>query len=346
MSGTSLDGLDIALCEFFPEGSSWQFKILDAITFPYPEKWMENLRNAQHLSATSLLTLHREYGEFLGMKVVEFLRDKSIKPFLVASHGHTIFHQPQKKFTFQLGDGNSIAAGCGITSISDFRSMDVALGGQGAPLVPVGDELLFGKYDMCLNLGGFANISFRAGDKRIAFDICPVNFVLNLLAVSQGKEFDFNGKIAASGQTDPHLLAKLNALDYYKTNHPKSLGREWVEKHVFSALEGAALSIGDKMRTFVEHIAVQCGKTINPVSKPGMQMLVTGGGAHNEYLIQQIAKNTNVKIVVPDKLTVDYKEALIFAFLGLLRYQGKNNCLASVTGASRDCSGGVISFGA
>jgi anhydro-N-acetylmuramic acid kinase len=345
MSGTSLDGLDIALCEFRPTDKSWEFKIRDAITYPYSEKWMENLRNAQHLSANNLLLLHKEYGEYLGLQLNEFLKDKSVRPELVASHGHTIFHQPQKKLTFQLGDGNCIAAACRITSISDFRSMDVALGGQGAPLVPIGDELLFGEYDLCLNLGGFANISFRSEHKRIAFDICPVNFVLNLLAVSQGMEYDNNGNIAASGQIDHSLLEKLNSLEYYKTPHPKSLGREWVEKHVFSALEGSSLSIADKMRTFVEHIAIQCGNITNPVATPGMKMLVTGGGAHNEFLIQQITKHSNTKIIVPDKLTIDYKEALIFAFLGLLRFQGKVNCLSSVTGASRDSCGGVISSG-
>jgi anhydro-N-acetylmuramic acid kinase len=345
MSGTSLDGFDIALCEFTPFEKSWQFKIIDAITYPYTEKWMENLRNAQHLSANNLLLLHKAYGEYLGLQVIEFLKYKTVKPFLLASHGHTIFHQPQKKLTFQLGDGNSIAAASGITTISDFRSMDVALGGQGAPLVPVGDELLFGQYDLCLNLGGFANISFRSDHKRIAFDICPVNFVLNLLAASQGMEYDNNGNIAASGQIDHNLLAKLNSLEYYKSPHPKSLGREWVEKHVFSALEGSSLSIADKMRTFVEHIAIQCGKITNPVAAPGMKMLITGGGAHNEFLIEQITKHSNTKITVPDLLTIDYKEALIFAFLGLLRSQNKINCLSSVTGASRDSCGGVICFG-
>lgn len=346
MSGTSIDGLDIALCKFIPSGNTWKFKIMDAITFPYAEKWMENLRNAQHLSANNLLLLHKEYGEYLGTQVNAFLKDKSVKPLLVASHGHTIFHQPQKKLTFQLGDGNCIAAACGITTISDFRSMDVALGGQGAPLVPIGDELLFGQYNLCLNLGGFANISYRSGNKRIAFDICPVNFVLNLLAASQGKEFDHDGKIAASGQIDQNLLIKLDSLEYYRTPHPKSLGREWVEKHVFSALEGSTSSIPDKMRTFVEHIAIQCSNIINPVTRPEMKLFITGGGAHNEYLIQQIAKHSNVKIIIPDKLTIDYKEALIFAFLGLLRSLGKVNCLSSVTGASRDSCGGVINFGA
>jgi anhydro-N-acetylmuramic acid kinase len=345
MSGTSLDGLDIAICEFASTENFWQYRIIDAVTFDYSDKWMEHLKNAQHLSAVNLLQLHKEYGEYLGSQVVGFLKNKSYKPFLIASHGHTIFHQPQKNFTFQLGDGNSIAALSGITTISDFRSMDVALGGQGAPLVPIGDVLLFGQYDFCLNLGGFANISFQSENKRIAFDICPVNFVLNLLAASKGKEFDHNGNIAASGQIDHNLLSKLNSLGYYKTPHPKSLGREWVEKHVFSVLEGSALNISDKMRTFVEHIAVQCGKIINPVAGPEMKLLITGGGAHNEFLINQIARHSNVKIVVPDKLTIDYKEALIFAFLGLLRSQGKVNCLSSVTGASRDSCGGVISHG-
>jgi anhydro-N-acetylmuramic acid kinase len=292
-----------------------------------------------------LLFLHKEYGTYLGNQLNEFLKNQHIKPMLVASHGHTIFHQPDKKLTFQLGDGNCIAAACGITTISDFRSMDVALGGQGAPLVPIGDELLFGEYDLCLNLGGFANISFRTDHKRIAFDICPVNFVLNLLAASLGEEYDAEGCIAAAGKIDQKLLNTLNSLEYYRTPHPKSLGREWVENHVFSALEGSDLSIHDKMCTFVEHIALQCGNIINPASRTGMKLLVTGGGAHNDFLVKQIARHSNVHIVVPDKLTIDYKEALIFAFLGLLRLLGKVNCLSSVTGASRDSCGGVMHYG-
>ena len=345
MSGTSLDGLDIALCEFTLNKGSWQYKILDAVTFPYSKSWIEQLRNAQHLSANKLLLLHKEYGTYLGLQLNEFLKNNSIQPLLIASHGHTIFHQPDKNLTFQIGDANCIAATCGITTISDFRSMDVALGGQGAPLVPVGDELLFAEYDLCLNLGGFANISFRENQKRIAFDICPVNFVLNLLAASLDQEYDVSGNIAASGQTDQKMLQKLNSLGYYGIPHPKSLGREWVEKHIFSALESSNLSIPDKMNTFVEHIAVQCGNIINPVALPGMKLLITGGGAHNTYLIEQIAKHCKVEVIIPDKLSIDFKEALIFAFLGLLRFKGEINCLSSVTGASRDSCGGVICYG-
>jgi anhydro-N-acetylmuramic acid kinase len=344
MSGTSLDGLDIALCEFSLSDNKWQYKIIDATTFPYSNIWMDKLRNAPNLAAVKLLLLDKEYGTLLGAHVTQFLQEKEVMPLFVASHGHTIFHQPEKGFTFQLGDGNSIAAACGINTISDFRSMDVALGGQGAPLVPIGDELLFGEYDQCLNLGGFANISYRNNHKRIAFDICPVNFVLNLLSASLDKEYDAEGCIAASGKPDQLLLDRLNSLSYYHTPHPKSLGREWVEQHVVSLLEASELSIHDKMCTFVEHIAIQCSRIINPAAERGAKLLVTGGGAHNDYLIKQISRYSEAEVTVPDTLTIEYKEALIFAFLGLLRFLGKPNCLSSVTGASKDSCGGAIYF--
>jgi anhydro-N-acetylmuramic acid kinase len=342
MSGTSLDGLDIALCRFELEGDSWRYDILDATTYPYSETWMDHLRNAQHLTGSRLIQLHKEYGAYLGLRLNEFLSAKAITPLLVASHGHTIFHEPDKKLTFQLGDGNSLAATSGLTSITDFRSLDVALGGQGAPLVPIGDELLFGEYDLCLNLGGFANISFRSENKRVAFDVCPVNFVLNRLAASLGEAYDTDGTIAASGQIAEDLLNQLNSVDFYSAVGPKSLGREWVEKHIDSMLTSVPLSLPDKMRTMVEHIARQIGKVINTSAKPGSKVLVTGGGAHNQYLMQRIGRHTQAEIVLPDNLTIDFKEALIFAFLGLLRRLGKINCLCSVTGAARDCCGGVI----
>jgi anhydro-N-acetylmuramic acid kinase len=342
MSGTSLDGLDIALCRFTRSGDSWRYEILDATTCPYSAAWIDHLGSAQNLPGVQLIRLHKKYGTYLGSRLREFMDAKAIKPMLAASHGHTIFHEPDQGLTFQLGDGNSLAAASGVTVISDFRSLDVALGGQGAPLVPVGDELLFGAYELCLNLGGFANISFRSNNKRLAFDICPVNFVLNQLAAPLGEAYDTDGTIAASGQIADCLLSQLNSLDYYSAVGPKSLGREWVEKHIDSLLTGVPLSVPDKMCTMVEHIALQIGKVINASAKPGSKVLVTGGGAYHHYLVQRIGSHAQAEIVIPDKLTVDFKEALIFALLGLLRHLGEVNCLGSVTGALRDCCGGVI----
>jgi anhydro-N-acetylmuramic acid kinase len=272
--------------------------------------------------------------------VSRFLKDNELSADLVASHGHTIFHQPEKGFTFQLGEGAAIVSRCHVTTVSDFRTMDVALGGQGAPLVPVGDELLFPHYAYCLNLGGFANVSNRVEGTRIAFDLCPANIVLNELARRTGKEYDLNGNIGRSGVAHPQLVKELNSLEYYLQRGPKSLGREWVEKSYMPLLNKYNLPLENIMCSVYEHISVQIGSYLD-LSGPG-EVLVTGGGAFNTFLVELIQSHTESILVIPDEQLVKFKEALIFAFLGLLRFRNETNCLASVTGAVRDSSTGVI----
>ena len=257
---------------------------------------------------------------------------------IISSHGHTIFHQPDKAFTFQLGSGATIASTTNITTISDFRTLDVALGGQGAPLVPIGDKLLFHEYDYCLNLGGFANISFDVNNLRIAFDICPVNLVLNDLASQKNRSFDKDGEIGASGKINPSLLNSLNSLDYYSQKWPKSLGREWVEKNIYSLFTDPVLSIEDRAATFYEHVAYQLSEVLGFSGR----ILLTGGGAKNKFLVKKLMEKTPCQIVKPENQLIDFKEALIFAFLGVLRFNGQINCLSSVTGADIDNIGGVI----
>lgn len=338
MSGTSLDGLDICLT-WFGEGENFDWRLERAETISYSEEWLEQLKSAEKCSGAELIRLDREYGNYLGEQVNLFL--KSIpaeqQPAFVSSHGHTIFHRPDLGFTYQLGSGASLAATCGISVVNDFRSQDVALGGQGAPLVPIGDRLIFGEYDYCLNLGGFANISFEQAGKRIAFDICAVNYVLNRLAQREGKLFDENGTLAAKGKNIPELLAQLNALSFYKKSPPKSLGREWVEEIIFPLLS-ANEKTEDLLRTFMEHSAEQ----ISAVCASRGKMLVTGGGAHNGFLMELLREKCKAEIIVPDKKIVEFKEALIFALLGWLRWNGKTNVLAEVTGAKSDsCSGSI-----
>jgi anhydro-N-acetylmuramic acid kinase len=338
MSGTSLDGLDLAAVEFYYDDGKWDFQITAAETVKYDKNQENRLRNSTELSGEELIRFHADYGRFLGKEINRFIEKTGFVPELIASHGHTVFHQPEKHFTFQVGNGAEIAAETGITTIADFRTGDVALGGQGAPLVPVGDRLLFSEYESCLNLGGFANISFEKNGKRIAFDICPVNFILNDLARKLGKPYDENGELGRQGTIDNQLLEKLNRLDFYAQNPPKSLGKEWMDNHFFPDIKKSNLSVQDKLRTAYEHIAIQIAKATPATGK----MLVTGGGAFNSLLIDRIKKHSKSEIVVPEKIIVDYKEALIFAFLGLLRFLGENNCLASVTGAKRDSSSGLI----
>lgn len=284
------------------------------------------------------MKLHNAYGRYIGLQAKCFLDQHRLSPVLIASHGHTVFHQPQKGMTFQAGNGACIAAETGITTVADFRTGDVALGGQGAPLVPVGDKLLFQDYAYCLNLGGFANISYDYGGERVAFDICPVNFVLNLLAQKMGEPFDDQGKLGRTGVVDESLLHRLNQLEFYAGSPPKSLGREWMESHFFPALFSGGISDRNKLRTVYEHIAIQIARS---VPEPG-KILVTGGGAFNTFLIERMRDHIHGEVSIPADELVMFKEAIIFAFLGLLRFRKEMNCLASVTGARKDSCTGVV----
>lgn len=343
MSGTSLDGLDIAWCRFDLIKNRWSFKILEASTLPYSTTWRSKLLEAPHLTASALLALHADYGHWLGTVCKQFIKKHKIKKLdCIASHGHTIFHQPDKSFTFQLGDGNAIYAETNVPVVSDFRSLDVQLGGQGAPLVPVGDSLLFDAYTICLNIGGIANLSMEKRGKRIAYDICFANMGLNYLANKLNLPFDANGTLAASGQLNEFLLQKLNSFyEPFKANRP-SLAREHFESGLSALLNHDSVPLADRLHTFTECIAQQIGLAIPSKSK--QKVLVTGGGARNGFLISRLTHHLQKKgtVEIPNHQIIDFKEALVFAFLGVLRKQNKINVLRSVTGASRDSSSGIL----
>lgn len=340
MSGTSLDGLDIAAVEFHIEDGKWSFNLVEAHTISYTKEWEKRLKTAPELSGEELTELHSTFGNFVGEQINNFLQKTNFAPDLIASHGHTVFHQPDKGYTLQIGNGANIATLTNALCICDFRIGDVALGGQGAPLVPIGDKLLFSDYDYCLNLGGFANISYNENGKRLAYDNCPVNYILNHLAARFGLTYDKNGELGRKGNIHDELLEKLNGIPYYQQTAPKSLGREWVQNEFFPVLNKFDISDSDKLRTVYEHVAIQLSKAVSGKGK----MLITGGGALNSFLIERIKAQTTCEIVIPSKAIIDFKEAIIFAFLGVLRLKDINNCLASVTGAAKDSSGGVVFF--
>lgn len=338
MSGTSLDGLDIALCKFSKINEHYNFDILQAETIEYSSEWRNRLKNAASMSASDFCRLNVDYGNFVGDRIADFIGNTYNRNLAVGSHGHTIFHQPINGITVQIGSGAHIASKLKIPVVCNFREYDVALGGQGAPLVPIGDKLLFKKYDMCINLGGFSNISFdNSSGLRVAYDICPVNILINYFAKKKGLDYDENGKIGRTGEINIQLLKKLNDLDYYKKSYPKSLGREWVEKEVLSLIYDN-IPIRDVLRTLYEHIAIQISTNISPSTK----VLFTGGGVYNSFLMELINKYSNANIIIPDKNLINYKEALIFAFLAYLKLNNEINVLASVTGASKDHSAGII----
>lgn len=340
MSGTSLDGIDIAYVKF-NQTKAYNFQILNAMTIPYGKEWKLVLKDGFHFSGEKLVKLDADYGIYLGETILKFIQENNIeKVDLIASHGHTIFHNPAENYTFQIGNGPQITAITGIKTICDFRVQDVALGGQGAPLVPVGDELLFSEYDYCLNLGGFSNISFKKNNQRIAFDICPVNIVLNHYVANINMEYDDKGAMASAGNIEINLLNELNSLPFYDDAKPKSLGYEFVSATIFPIIDRYNLSIKDILRTFVEHIAQQISKKI--ASDSEKTILVTGGGTFNTFLLERIRSHTKTPLIIPEETIINYKEALVFALLGFLKEEGKTNCLKSVTGASKDHSGGVV----
>lgn len=338
MSGTSLDGIDLVHVKFDRDAYR-NFEIIDTETISYSKIWKQKLQNGIHFSTPELLKLDSDYGSLLSETINQFIAKNTIGNIdFISSHGHTVFHKPLEGITLQIGSGQIIANETKQKVVCDFRTQDVALGGQGAPLVPIGDALLFSEYDSCLNLGGFANISFKEHEKRIAFDICPVNIVLNHYVNILGLEFDNEGKMASEGKVNKELLKQLNSLDFYKKAAPKSLGLEWVQSEIFPLIDEIETDVSVILRTFIEHVAMQ----IAMVLFDKKNVLITGGGVFNLFLIKRIRQLSEVEIVQPTDEVVNFKEALIFSFLGLLRVDNQVNCLSSVTGAKRDHTSGQI----
>jgi anhydro-N-acetylmuramic acid kinase len=355
MSGSSLDGLDIVFAELHENAGKWNYEIKEAACYPYSSEWKRKLEDAVSLNALDYQLLHSAYGHYLGGQVNRFIEEKGLhyQVALIASHGHTTFHIPSKKMTAQLGDGAAIAAETKLPVVSDLRSLDVAFGGQGAPIVPIGEKLLLNEYDYFLNIGGIANISLNipsANPGYVAFDVCPANRVLNMLAHDAGKEYDANGDLAKAGSVDESLLEKLSELDYYKKSYPKSLANDFGTGTVYPLIKQAGISIPDALRTYTEHIVIQIGKAIlaNHQLPAGSKLLATGGGVFNTFLTERLKQQLlelKIELLIPDENLVKYKEALIMGLIGVLRWREKYNVLSSVTGASRDSINGALWMG-
>lgn len=356
MSGSSLDGLDIAFVELQENGGKWNYQIIHADCYEYDNNWVEKLKNAITLNALDYQLLHTEYGHYLGKQVKLFIEKNNLhhQVNLVSSHGHTTFHLPKKLMTGQLGDGGAIASETELPVVTDLRAMDVAFGGQGAPIVPIGEKLLLGDFRYFLNLGGIANISANIDDKFIAFDVCAANRVLNMLAEEKGFTYDDKGSIAASGNINDELFQKLNSLEYYQFAFPKSLANDFGVETVFPIVKAFNISTEDAMRTYVEHITYQIKKSITDVTgnyklpTTDHKLLATGGGAFNSFLIERLQKvlqDLNISVVIPDENLIKYKEALIMALIGTLRWREEYNVMASVTGARRNSIGGALWLG-
>lgn len=363
MSGSSLDGLDIAFVKFTETAGKWEFEIECAACIGYENEWIEKLKNAIHFSARQYLLLHTDYGRFIGNTVNEFIDKFGLqhKVNLIASHGHTTFHLPEKKMTHQLGDGATIAAVTQLPVVSDLRQLDVAFGGQGAPIVPMGEKLLFPHHRYFLNIGGIANISVNSKPTNnidshseesgfIAFDICAANRVLNMLASEKNFSYDEDGKMASSGKINDDLLQKLNSLNYYSLPYPKSLANSFGTEIIYPLIKSYDLATEESLCTYVEHIAFQIKNALIPFFSKieAQQLMITGGGAFNKFLLTRIEKHLeeiNFEVFIPIDEVVNYKEALIMALLGTLRWREQNTVLASVTGSSRNSIGGALWLG-
>lgn len=352
MSGSSLDGLDIVFTTLEETRGQWKFDIIEAECIPYDEHWVNRLSHASQLSVAEFLRLNTAYGRYIGDKVNGFIKQKGIEHqvHFIASHGHTVFHEPANHTTSQIGDGATIAAVTGLPVISDLRNLDVALGGQGAPIVPIGDKLLFGNFDYWLNIGGIANVTVKDNDAMLAFDVCPANQILNALAQREGKEYDDEGELAKKGTILTGVLEQLNGQDYYVRQAPKSLSNEEAKQLGFPLLLESEHDNKDRLRTMVQHICDQIAEAVKkyPSAKEQSQMLVTGGGALNNFLVEQLRetmKPLNINPVVPYEQVAKFKEALVMALIGALRWREETNIMASVTGASRDSISGALWMG-
>lgn len=343
MSGTSLDGLDLALCHIWNKEGKWKFEIKDTQSISYNQELRNNLRDAIHLSAVDHIFLHNSYGQWLGEQARNFIGSEKLEVDFIASHGHTSHHQPERGITWQLGSGQHLAYAAGMPVISDFRTADLALGGQGAPLVPIGDQLFFSEYSYCLNLGGISNISLEENGKRIAYDIGLANMLLNHITRKIDMDYDPDGKMARSGKVVPDLLEQLNALEYYKLPFPKSTGYEWFLESVAPLVDASTANTADLLHTGVHHICQQVGNQVASHGKKG-NLLVCGGGALNGFMMDTLKQHmpAGVNLDIPDPVLIAFKEALVFALMGVLRKEGKHNVLSSVTGACRDSVSGTI----
>jgi anhydro-N-acetylmuramic acid kinase len=357
MSGSSLDGLDIAYCSIDWQNNQvkdWQ--LLAGETLEFSDMWKSRLSNLPSQSGLIFAKTHTYFGHYMADLVQTFLKKNAIQEVdFIASHGHTIFHNPDQRISIQIGDGAALAAKTGITTICNFRTQDVALDGEGAPLAPLADQYLFEGYDFYLNLGGIANLSANINNRWVAMDCCPANQVLNTLAQELGAEYDNKGAWANQGTVDQTLLGQAANFDFYTESYPKSLGNEWIRQHILPLYLAAPSSWEDKLATACEHIAIEISTSIQQIlqkeafQKENYKVLVTGGGAFNDYLMESINaycnQNHSIELFLPDPSIINFKEAILMALLGVMRMEKTPNSLKTITGAQRDTVNGAVYLG-
>jgi anhydro-N-acetylmuramic acid kinase len=353
VSGSSLNGLDLAFAELQESSGKWSAEVIAAERFPYTSEWREKLRKAADLPLKNFQQLDIAYGQFVGSTIREFIDKHQLhfKVQLIACHGHTVLYDPTRQTCSVLGDGASIAASTGINVVNDVRKIDMALGGKGAPVYPIIDKLLFKEYNSFLHLGANAQLSIHYNTTYQSVDVCPANRLLDLIAKRDNKPFDPGGMMAAEGKPDERLLSMLNELEYYHMPRPKTLSLDFASDVVYPLIDELSHNVHDSLRNAVEHIAFQVAQAwrelVAPYPVPSRSLMLTGGGANNEFLVSRIAAllDGDAEIIVPDKNIVNYKEPLAMAIMGILRWREENNVFSYITGASRDSIGGSVWIG-
>jgi len=339
MSGSSLDGLDIAIVHFSPN-SDWQ--LLWSYDIPYTPEWVSRLKNYHLLSSTEYVSLKFDFSRYIGELVGDALGDYSGNVDYVSFHGHTLLHLPEKGITEQIGNGGVLAAILNIPTITDFRTQDVTKGGVGTPLAPLVELNLFKGHDYYLNLGGIANITkLIDAAKLMAYDVCPCNQVLNYFSNQMGKDYDEGGEIARSGTINKNLIDYLNSIPYFDQNPPKSLDNNWIMNEVIPNFPAG--KIEDTLHTFCNWVA-ECIANEVEESKAS-SLMVSGGGAHNTYFMECLTSrlsSKNCELHLPSKEIIDFKEAILMSLMAYKYINGESNVLCSVTGASSDSIGGAL----
>lgn len=345
MSGTSLDGLDLCAVEFERTNGRWTYRIHAFETIPYRGTlWPEHLTAAYRDRGALRTQVSHEFALWCQGQWLDFGARHQFAAHAVAHHGHTVEHDPLRGITVQIGHEASAFASSPIPVVGDFRSGNVARGGQGAPLVPLADRDLFEDFAVCVNLGGFSNASWTdGGGLRRAGDLGPCNGLLNPLAGELGRDYDPEGTYAATGTARP--TPDLEKLHYYGAPFPKSLGREWMETDFLPAFNAKRPNrTEDALATASAHIAWSIAQGLRAANAPKGPALLSGGGAYNTDLIRRLRETApEWEWTVAPKDILEAKEALAFAYLGLLRLRGEPNVLASYAGGTADgCDGSIF----
>lgn len=347
MSGSSLDGLDIGIIDIIKKGNELSYEVIRCDTIEYSTEWKKSLTSLPNASAKELANNDMAYSRYMSELIRSFLKEEDQIDY-VSLHGHTLFHEPENGFTYQLGNGGVLSARLGLPVVCDFRSKDIGLGGKGTPLAPIVDSYFYNEYEVLINLGGICNLTFLSKKETIAWDVCPCNQLLNFLSEKMNLAYDKDGLIARNGKLNLDFLNILEKNPYYSEKYPKSLDNQYIKQNIIRELDSYTIPLEDQLHTTCIFVARQIKAAIQMAVKSlevawPEKILITGGSAHNAFLIQCIKEHCAPSVVsIPDETIINYKEIILMALCAYLRVNNQENTLSEVTGSSRNSIGGAI----